>query len=156
MAEIIEISSRNPSRNWTPVTANVADGDQFVARIVDWTGGTGSKPAAGSYIGARGLVSHITDAIRMPMPAELSTTPASSITRTTETIDISGDLYAVCRTTDREGGGWLTITEPSGHQTLVLPARLPAEALPHIIVAYRVGRARGESIGRLWADPRNR
>jgi len=82
--------------------------------------------------------------------------PVAPITRITETIDISGDLYAVCRTTDREGDGWLTITEPSGKQILVLPARVPAEALPHIIVAYRVGERRGESIGRLWADPRNR
>lgn len=92
----------------------------------------------------------------LEFPARAPTTPAARITRTAEMIDISGDLYDVCRTTDGEGRGWLTITEPRGKQILVLPARLPAEAVVHIIVAYRVGYARGESIGRLWADPRNR
>lgn len=79
--------------------------------------------------------------------------PVAPITRITETIDISGDLYAVCRTTDREGDGWLTVTEPSGKQILVLPARMPAEALPHVIIAYRVGRAAGEAAERAREQP---
>jgi len=48
---------------WTPVLAVVADGARDVQRIVDWTGGGGTKPAAGAYIGATGEVADIADAV---------------------------------------------------------------------------------------------
>lgn len=67
--------------------------------------------------------------------------PALPITRVTETIDISGDVYTIRRTTDLRGNGWLTINDRIGRQILVLSARIPPGSLPHIIGAYRVGRA---------------
>lgn len=41
---------------WTPVLATVVDGERRVQQIVDWTGGGGTKPTTGKYIGPTGLV----------------------------------------------------------------------------------------------------
>ena len=41
---------------WSPIYANVADGTRRVQRVVDWTGGQGTKPATGKYLGPSGLV----------------------------------------------------------------------------------------------------
>src|SRR5690606_37750449 len=48
---------------WTPEFAIVSDDERRVVQIVDWAGGTGTKPATGDYIGASGLVSDIAEAI---------------------------------------------------------------------------------------------
>lgn len=48
---------------WSPVLAIVTDGERRVAQVVDWTGGGGTKPATGQYIGADGLVVAIGDAV---------------------------------------------------------------------------------------------
>lgn len=42
---------------WTPILAGDADGTRSLLKVVDWTGGNGSKPAAGMYIGSTGYVS---------------------------------------------------------------------------------------------------
>lgn len=47
---------------WSPVLANVEDGERRVQQIADWTGGEGTPPEAGSYIGPSGLVTDIGDA----------------------------------------------------------------------------------------------
>lgn len=44
---------------WTAETANVADGDRIVQQIVDWFGGTGTKPSTGDYISPLGLTNDI-------------------------------------------------------------------------------------------------
>jgi len=54
---------------WTPVEATVTDGDRRVKQIVDWVGGTGTKPATGKYIGSTGLVDDIGDAVDVRGPA---------------------------------------------------------------------------------------
>lgn len=41
---------------WSPILAVVADGERRVQQVVDWTGGEGTKPAVGLYVGATGLV----------------------------------------------------------------------------------------------------
>jgi|GEM_PF-5502916 len=48
---------------WTPIFAAVSDGARRVLQVSDWTGGEGTKPAAGQYVGPLGLVSVIGDAI---------------------------------------------------------------------------------------------
>lgn len=48
---------------WSPILANVVDGSRIVQQVIDWTGGTGSKPVTGQYIGSTGLVSNISLAI---------------------------------------------------------------------------------------------
>lgn len=41
---------------WTPVMAAEARGQDVVLKIVDWAGGSGTKPQAGVYLGPTGLV----------------------------------------------------------------------------------------------------
>jgi hypothetical protein len=48
---------------WSPILAVVSDGNRRVLQIADWTGGEGTKPATGSYLGATGLVTDIADAV---------------------------------------------------------------------------------------------
>jgi hypothetical protein len=48
---------------WTPRFAVVSDGARRVLEVVDWFGGTGTKPDAGMYVGATGYVALIGDAI---------------------------------------------------------------------------------------------
>ena len=50
-------------RGWSPILAVVSDGARRVLQLVDWTGGQGTKPASGSYIGASGLVVAVGDAV---------------------------------------------------------------------------------------------
>lgn len=47
---------------WSPVFAAVADGERRVLQLVDWTGGAGTKPATGLYVGATGMVALVADA----------------------------------------------------------------------------------------------
>src|SRR5690606_21861461 len=47
---------------WSPEFAIVSDDERRVVQIVDWAGGTGTKPATGGYVGASGLVSDIAEA----------------------------------------------------------------------------------------------
>lgn len=48
---------------WSPVLATVSDGDRRVLQVTDWTGGTGTKPATGLYVGSGGLVSNIAQGV---------------------------------------------------------------------------------------------
>ncbi|TIS37499.1 hypothetical protein [Mesorhizobium sp.] len=47
---------------WSMVTSLVADGERRVRRVVDWTGGQGTKPDIGLYVGPLGLVSDVAEA----------------------------------------------------------------------------------------------
>ncbi|ESW92918.1 hypothetical protein NKL07_21790 [Mesorhizobium sp. C280B] len=47
---------------WSMVTALIADGERRVRQLVDWTGGEGTKPDVGGYLGPLGLVTDIADA----------------------------------------------------------------------------------------------
>jgi len=50
---------------WSPVYAAVADGNRIVQQLVDYVGGTGTKPTAGigQYVGSSGLVTPIASAV---------------------------------------------------------------------------------------------
>ena len=50
---------------WTPVFAVVADGARYVQQVVEWAGGTGTKPPTGQYVGPAGFVSSIGDAVNI-------------------------------------------------------------------------------------------
>ena len=47
---------------WTPIFAMIADGDRRVQQIIDWTGGQGSKPIIGWFVGPLGPVETIAEA----------------------------------------------------------------------------------------------
>ncbi|MCU1348653.1 MAG: hypothetical protein JWO56_1683, partial [Acidobacteria bacterium] len=51
------------ANGWSPALAVVADGARRVHQVVDWFGGTGTKPATGKYIGAAGLTTVLADAV---------------------------------------------------------------------------------------------
>lgn len=53
----------NGTNGWSPVFAVVQDGQRLVVRVNGWTGGTGTPPSSGLYIGSSGLVSLIADAV---------------------------------------------------------------------------------------------
>ncbi len=48
---------------WSTVLGLSSDGARRVLRVVDWAGGTGTKPATGQYVGATGLVTSISDGV---------------------------------------------------------------------------------------------
>lgn len=41
---------------WTPVLAGELDGTRTLIKVIDWTGGKGTKPTTGMYIGTTGYV----------------------------------------------------------------------------------------------------
>lgn len=46
---------------WTAVLSVVTDGEREVQQIIDWTGGAGTKPETGRYVGVTGLVEDVAD-----------------------------------------------------------------------------------------------
>jgi len=50
-------------KGWSPILAVISDGERRVLQVVDWTGGEGTKPATGLYVGVSGLVSNIASGI---------------------------------------------------------------------------------------------
>lgn len=48
---------------WSPILATAFDGERRVMQVTGWTGGTGSPPATGKYVGVTGLVDDIADAV---------------------------------------------------------------------------------------------
>jgi hypothetical protein len=67
LAEAI-LTALTPVNGWSPVPAGVVDGSRVVLQIVAWTGGAGTPPASGQYIGATGLVAAIGDATNFRGP----------------------------------------------------------------------------------------
>lgn len=57
------INGTDGTNGWSPVFAVVTDGERRVLQVSDWTGGTGTKPATGQYVGATGFVALIEDGI---------------------------------------------------------------------------------------------
>ena len=53
----------NGLNGWTPVIALILDGQRIVQQVVNWTGGTGTKPAVNLYVGSTGFVALIADAV---------------------------------------------------------------------------------------------
>lgn len=48
---------------WSPVFTLATDGARRVLQVSDWTGGTGTKPTTGLYVGAAGLTAVIGDGV---------------------------------------------------------------------------------------------
>lgn len=68
---------------WTPILATVLDGLRRVLQVVDWAGGTGSKPTTGQYVGPTGLVS--TAAAGVDIRGPLATPVAATLKRLSTT-----------------------------------------------------------------------
>lgn len=48
---------------WSPILAVISSGNRRVHQVINWTGGSGTKPTIGQYIGVSGLVSDISLAV---------------------------------------------------------------------------------------------
>ena len=54
--KVYAFPSNTGDDGWSPLFSVVTDGERRVLRIADWTGGGGTKPATGQYLGATGVV----------------------------------------------------------------------------------------------------
>ena len=57
-----KVPGANGNSGWTPVLAGEADGTRTLIKVIDWTGGQGTKPNTGMYIGTTGYVTTKVDA----------------------------------------------------------------------------------------------
>lgn len=71
LIEVATLAGDDGDNGWTPILALVADGDRFVHQVTDWTGGEGTKPTTGLYVGATGLEANIADGVDVRGPAGL-------------------------------------------------------------------------------------
>ena len=63
IVDALNIRGVTGEKGWTPTIATILDNNRKVSQVVDWTGGEGTKPDTGAYIGETGFVSNIEDAI---------------------------------------------------------------------------------------------
>lgn len=92
---------------WTPVFALVADNLRIVQQVIDWTGGTTTKPAVGQYVGPSGFTTNIANAVDIRGPAG-GAAPVQAVSGTSKTIALS-DANTYMRFTDT---GAKTVTFP--------------------------------------------
>lgn len=69
---------------WTPTPAIATDGARRVIQVIDWVGGTGTKPTTGLYVGATGLVANIADAVDVRGPQGTAGTNGTNGTNGTD------------------------------------------------------------------------
>lgn len=101
---------------WSPTFAVVTDGARRVLQVVDWQGGTGTKPATGLYVGATGLVADIAQGVDIrgsvgaagPAGNPYSNNP--NITEYTSSFVASNTFELALQAS---GGGSAIISEPS-------------------------------------------
>lgn len=56
------------SNGWLPILAAVIDGDRRLFKVVDWQGGTGTKPEINLYLSTTGLTATMADAVDVRGP----------------------------------------------------------------------------------------
>ena len=105
-------ASTTPGPNgWSPVFAGEADGTRTLMRVIDWTGGQGTKPDAGMYIGTSGYV----------------TTKAAAFN-----FNIQKRVRAYSQTT---GAGGVAVIDYSAMGFTVSPQVLPLSATGTVVTA---------------------
>jgi hypothetical protein len=74
---------------WTPILGGEADGVRSLLKVFDWTGGEGTKPKAGMYIGVTGYVAAKADAFNFNIAKRVSVFSAVSGTGGIATISFT-------------------------------------------------------------------
>jgi hypothetical protein len=62
------IDGASGDEGWSPVFSIDNDGERRVLRVIDWVGGSGTKPTVGQYVGATGLTGTIANAVDIRGP----------------------------------------------------------------------------------------
>lgn len=88
MGQWTPISAVAGKDGWTPVLALVADGVRIVQQVVDWAGGTTTKPTVGLYVGPTGLTASLAAAVDIRGPAG-GAAPVQAVTATVKTIALT-------------------------------------------------------------------
>jgi len=82
-------------KGWSPILVIASDGARRVLQVDDWTGGEGTKPATGDYIGPTGLVSVIGSAVDIRGPEGAAGDGAGDMLASTyDPQSIAGDAFA--------------------------------------------------------------
>lgn len=99
-------SGESGDDGWTPIFSVVSDDTRRVLQVTDWTGGGGTKPATGQYVGAAGLVAAVADAvdIRGPVGTPGGAGTAGSHGWTPEIAVESDEARRVLKVVDWSGG----------------------------------------------------
>lgn len=98
---------------WSPILAVVNDGTRRVLQVTDWTGGAGTKPATGSYVGPTGLVALVANAVDIRGASGAGDTAVSVSYAASITPDLTaGNIFNVGTLT-----GNITINAPTGTPT---------------------------------------
>jgi len=103
---VIDFDLPRGEKGWAPVLNIVIDGARRVLQVDDWTGGEGTKPATGDYIGATGLVSDI--ALAVDIRGEQGPSGTGSLDNLSDVVitDVAdGDFIRY----DTASGNWLNI-----------------------------------------------
>lgn len=96
---------------WTPVFAVVADGARFVQQVIDWTGGQGTKPATGQYVGATGFEANIANAVNIRGASGSGSGDMQSATY--DPSNVAGNAFSMGNMTETSTAKVLTDSERS-------------------------------------------
>lgn len=80
---------------WTPVLAGEADGTRTLIKVADWTGGQGTKPTTGMYIGTAGYVAAKADAFNFNAAKRVTMLSAQTNAQGVAAINYSAMNFAV-------------------------------------------------------------
>jgi len=84
----------NGTSGWTPALAGELDGTRTLIKVIDWSGGTGTKPAVGVYIGTAGYVTAKADAFNFNAIKRVMPFSAVSNAQGIATINYSSAKFA--------------------------------------------------------------
>jgi hypothetical protein len=125
----------NGTNGWSPILAVVSDGERRVLQVTDWTGGTGSKPATGSYIGATGLEALIANGV--DIRGATGAAGAAGGTTPYETVTESGTTRTLGLTDARK---YIRLTSGSSC-AITLPNQATVAWVADTEIAFRVAAA---------------
>ena len=156
------------TNGWSPVLAVVSDGARRVLQVYDWVGGTGSKPATGSYIGVSGLTGVLASAVdvrgstgatgasgadattSLLVEVDVGSTPVPDATFTIASVGMTGTTPVYAQIIGISPTGGRPIDEIYAEQVLVFSRpqtdQVVFNLLPKVgnisgkfVIAYRVG-----------------
>ncbi|WP_439637019.1 hypothetical protein [Oceanicaulis sp.] len=144
IADAVDIRGAQGFGGWSPLYGFESDGARRVAKLVDWIGGAGDKPAGvGLYVGAAGLVAAIADAVDMRGP--------EGAAALAEIADINGLQPALAGKLNTSGGvitGTLAGGENSVFRGFFMPQNPEGDhvASPFLFNDLAFARLRGATI----------